>query len=139
MITSHNFTTSATETHSKQKTQQYNEVKDKQFNRMVEQVEPCQSHVNAFLCRFWEEGAFLQSIYLWQGQSMNTVFDNTSTCPRNLGPTTPVRRGRGRNLKPHWDISVESPYFSPSKERPPRPKGENFLIVERLQLLNNYY
>ena len=41
-------------------------------------------------------------------------------------PTTPAKRGRGR--KPHSDISVESPYFSPSKERPPRPKGE---IVER--------
>lgn len=32
-------------------------------------------------------------------------------------------------MKPH----IESPYFSPSKERSPRPKpeGENFLIVER--------
>ena len=55
--------------------------------------------------------------------------DNPS--PKHLGPTTPVKRGRGRNLKPHSDISVESPYFSPSKERPPGPKGEDFLSVER--------
>jgi hypothetical protein len=56
------------------------------------------------------------------------VFENS--CPRNSGPTTPVKRGKGRNPRPH---SVESPYFSPSKERPPRPtgKGENFLIDER--------
>ena len=60
------------------------------------------------------------------------VFDNT--CSRNPGPTTPVKRGRGRNLKSYSDISVESPYFSPSKERrPPRHKDESFLIDERLQ------
>ena len=58
---------------------------------------------------------------------MNTVSDNT--CPRNPCPTTPVKRRRGRT--PYPDISVKSPYFSPSKERPPRPKGENFLIIER--------
>ena len=57
------------------------------------------------------------------------VFDNT--CPINPGPTTPVKRGRGRNLKPRSDISVESPYFSPSKERPSRSKEENLLLVER--------
>jgi hypothetical protein len=56
---------------------------------------------------------------------MNTVEDNTCfRRPRTPGPTTPVKRGRGRNLKPQ---SVESPYFSPSKERPPRPNDENFL------------
>ena len=53
------------------------------------------------------------------------------TDPRNSGPTTPVKRGRGRNPKPHSDISVESPYFSPSKKRSPRSKGETFLIDER--------
>ena len=53
----------------------------------------------------------------------------------NTGPTTPVKGGRGRIVKPHR-ISVESPYFSPSKERPPRPKDENLLIDERrLQLM----
>ena len=46
---------------------------------------------------------------------MDTVFDNTSTCFRRPTPTTPVKRGRGKNSQ-----SVESPYFSPSKERPPR-------------------
>lgn len=50
------------------------------------------------------------------------VLDNT-TCPRTPGPTTPVKRGRGRNLKPYSNVSVESPYFSPSKDRPPRPKN----------------
>lgn len=43
--------------------------------------------------------------------------------PRNPGPTTPVKRRRDRNLP----VSVESPYFSPSKER---PSDENFLIVD---------
>jgi hypothetical protein len=33
--------------------------------------------------------------------------------PRTPGPATPVKRGRDRH-------SVQSPYFSPSKERPPR-------------------
>ena len=88
---------------------------------MVGQVEPPVSKSRGrVICRIWE-------LYLWQGIMM--VFDNT--CPRNRGPTTPVKRGRGRNSKPHSDVSVESPYFSPSKERPPRSKDENFLINER--------
>lgn len=93
---------------------------------MVEQVEPLVSESRErVLCRIWE--VFSQGN---DSEGMNTVFDNkTGRHPRNPGPTTPVKRGRGRNLKPHPDISVESPYFSPSKERSPRP--ENFLIVER--------
>ena len=80
---------------------------------MVGQVEPPVSKSRErVLCRFWE--LFLQAM----------------TCPRNSGPTTPVERGRGRNPKPHSDISVESPYFSPSKKRP-STKDENFLIDDR--------
>lgn len=61
------------------------------------------------------------------------VFDNISIRrTRNPGPTTPVKRGRGQNLRNRVSdsgVSVESPYFSPSKELP-RPKGKTFLIVE---------
>jgi len=57
---------------------------------------------------------------------------------RRTGPsTTPVKRGRGRNLKDRHDnargsdVSIESPYFSPLKER---PKGKNFVITVKRQL-----
>ena len=110
--------------------QQYNEVKDKQLNGLVQHSFNllCQNHVIAFL-------AIYQYLLIARYSSMNAVDSDNSLSrrPRN-GPSTPVKRGKGRNLKPYPEISVESPYFSPSKER---LKGKNSLFASvewRLQL-----
>ena len=66
---------------------------------------------------------------------MATLVLNNTRPTINSGSTTPRGLKKGHHYyTSHSDVSIESPYFSPSKERPPGSKNKNYVIVERQSL-----